>query len=91
MYTARLISFPLILILVLFSHDSDARKQLSGKENGSILLLEDNMVVDRFPPPLSPSGGGNRMTASTSRTVITPDHAATERSLLSAPSLGVGN
>uniref|UniRef100_A0A6N2KNP8 Uncharacterized protein n=1 Tax=Salix viminalis TaxID=40686 RepID=A0A6N2KNP8_SALVM len=91
MYTARLITFPLILILVLFSHGSDARKQLSGKENGSVLLLEDNLVVDRFPPPSSPSGGGNRMTTSTSRKVITPNRAATKRFLRSVPSTGVEN
>ncbi|KAB5521363.1 hypothetical protein DKX38_025682 [Salix brachista] len=87
MYTARLITFPLILILVLFSHGSDARKQLSGKENGNVLLLEDNLVADRFPPPSSPSGGGNPMTPSTSRKVITPDRAETERFLRSAPVL----
>ncbi|KAF9666696.1 hypothetical protein SADUNF_Sadunf16G0255600 [Salix dunnii] len=72
------------------SHGSDARKQLSSKENGNT-LLEDTLVLDRLPPPSSPSGGGNRMTASTGRKVITLDLAETDRFLLSIPSPGVGN
>ena len=59
---ARLITLPLILILLSFSHGSSDARKIPCQEKGDALLPE-NLVLNMLPKgpasPSSPSGGGN--------------------------------
>ncbi|KAF9662536.1 hypothetical protein SADUNF_Sadunf18G0064400 [Salix dunnii] len=57
---ARLITVPLILILLSFSHGSSDARKFPYQEKGDALLPENlvlNMLPKRPAPPSSPSGG----------------------------------
>ncbi|KAB5514302.1 hypothetical protein DKX38_028208 [Salix brachista] len=82
---ARLITLPLILILLSFSHGSSDARKIPCQEKGGVLLPE-NLVLNVLPkgpaPPSTPSGGGNPI----------PILSETKRILGSShPSPGEGN